>query len=85
MLARAERQGLVIRVSRNRFFLPSFLRDLQGMAADLAHKEGLTAATFRDRAGIGRNLTIEVLEYFDRIKFTRRVGDAHVIRSQNAN
>jgi len=50
------------------------------MAADLAHQKSLTAAAFRDRAGIGRNLAIEVLEYFDRIKFTRRVGDAHVIR-----
>ena len=39
----------------------------------------LTAAAFRDRSGIGRNLAIEVLEYFDRIKFTRRVGDARVI------
>ena len=37
----------------------------------------VTAAAFRDRAGIGRNVAIEVLEYFDRVKFTRRVGDAH--------
>ena len=40
---------------------------------------------FRDRSGIGRNLAIEVLEYFDRIKFTRRVGDAHVIWGQTPN
>jgi selenocysteine-specific elongation factor len=85
MLARAERQGLVVRVSKNRFFLPKFLQNLQGMAEDLAHQKSLTAAAFRDRAGIGRNLTIEVLEYFDRIKFTRRVGDAHVIRSEGAH
>jgi selenocysteine-specific elongation factor len=80
VLSRAARQGLVVRVSKNRFFLPAFLENLQGLAADLAHRESLTAAAFRDRAGIGRNLTIEVLEYFDRIRFTRRVGDAHVIR-----
>jgi selenocysteine-specific elongation factor len=80
MLSRAERQGLVVRVSKSRFFLPSFLKKLQAMAEDLAHGKNLTAASFRDRAGIGRNLTIEVLEYFDRIRFTRRVGDTHVIR-----
>ena len=45
----------------------------------------ITAAAFRDRAGIGRNLSIEVLEYFDRIKFTRRVGDAHVIRGRDSH
>ena len=27
---------------------------------------------FRDATGIGRNLAIEVLEYFDRVGFTRR-------------
>ena len=85
MLARAERQGIVVRISKNRFFLPSFLKRLQGIAEELAQRGGLTAAAFRDRAGIGRNLTIEVLEYFDRIKFTRRVGDAHIIRGQSPN
>ncbi len=83
MLARAGRQGLVVRVSKNRFFLPSSLKNLQAIAEDLAHGKALTAAAFRDRAGIGRNLTIEVLEYFDRIKLTRRVGDAHIIRGQS--
>jgi selenocysteine-specific elongation factor len=85
LLARAERQGLVVRVSKNRFFLPSFLKDLQAMAEDLAHGKALSAAAFRDRSGIGRNLAIEVLEYFDRIRFTRRVGDTHVIRGQSTS
>jgi selenocysteine-specific elongation factor len=39
----------------------------------------VTAAGFRDRSQIGRNFSIEVLEYFDRIKFTQRVGDAHKV------
>jgi selenocysteine-specific elongation factor len=74
------RLGLAVRVSKNRFFLPSPLKDLERMAQDMAGAGGtITAAGFRDRSGIGRNLSIEVLEYFDRIKFTRRVGDAHVI------
>jgi selenocysteine-specific elongation factor len=79
-LSRMARLGLAVRVSKNRFFLPSPLKDLERMAQDLAGAGGaITAAGFRDRSGIGRNLSIEVLEYFDRIKFTRRVGDAHVI------
>ena len=50
------------------------------MAEDLARAGGtIPAAAFRDRSGIGRNLAIEVLEYFDRIKFTRRVGDSRVL------
>lgn len=79
-LSRAARQGMVVRVSKNRFFLPAMLRRLEEMARDEAQAVGtITAAAFRDRSGIGRNLTIEVLEYFDRIKFTRRVGDARVL------
>ena len=85
-LSRAARQGMVVRVSKNRFFLPGMLNRLQELARAHAKAEGaITAASFRDRSGIGRNLTIEVLEYFDRIKFTRRVGDAHVIWSQTPN
>jgi selenocysteine-specific elongation factor len=79
-LSRLARHGRVVRVSKNRFFLPASLEALEQMAHDLTRDGGeLTAAALRDRAGIGRNLTIEVLEFFDRIKFTRRVGDAHVL------
>jgi selenocysteine-specific elongation factor len=81
LLARASRQGLAVRVSKNRFFLPEYLKNLERIAQDVARSgAGITAAAFRDRSGIGRNVTIEVLEYFDRVKFTRRVGDAHVLR-----
>ena len=41
----------------------------------------VTGGALRDRTGIGRTLAIEGLEYFDRIKFTRRAGNEHhVIR-----
>ena len=85
VLGRAVRHGLVIRLGKSRFFRPYALRRLGEVAEALAQTSNnrlVTAAAFRDRTGIGRNLTIEVLEFFDRIKFTRRVGDAHqVLRS----
>jgi selenocysteine-specific elongation factor len=76
MLVRAARHGLVARVGKTRFLLPSTLRELGEIAEALAKAGALTAAAYRDRAGIGRNLAIEVLEHFDRIKFTHRQGDA---------
>ncbi len=75
-LSRLARHGKVVRVSKNRFFLPAAVQALEQIARQM---DEITAAAFRDRAGIGRNLAIEVLEFFDRIKFTRRVGDAHVL------
>ena len=38
-----------------------------------------TRGAFRDRSGIGRNLTIQVLEYFDAAGLTRRIGDARIV------
>ena len=82
-LSRVARQGLLVRVSKTRFFLPAGLRRLEQIARAAAAPGGaITASVFRDHSGIGRNTAIEVLEYFDRIRFTRRVGDAHVLISE---
>jgi selenocysteine-specific elongation factor len=81
-LVRATRLGLLVRLSPNRFFRPEALTRLRGIAETIAagSKDRLvTAAAFRDCTKIGRTVAIEVLEFFDRIKFTRRVGDAHQI------
>jgi selenocysteine-specific elongation factor len=86
-LVRATRLGLVVRASKHRFFRPAALRHLGAVAEELAAANGaraVTAAAFRDRAGIGRNSAIELLEFFDRIRFTRRIGDAHVIERSAA-
>ena len=78
-LVRAARLGLVVRISDKRYAPPATLRRLAEIAEAAAEDGRLTAAALRDHAGIGRNLAIEVLECFDRARFTRRVGDAHQI------
>ena len=82
MLVRAGRHGLVVRVAKNRFYLPATLRELGEIAERVAAETGdgmVTAAAFRDASEIGRNVAIEVLEFFDKVKFTRRVGDGHEV------
>jgi hypothetical protein len=39
----------------------------------------VTAADYRDQSGLGRNLTIKVLEHFDTIQLTRRIGDSRCL------
>jgi len=81
-LRRATRFGRVAQVAPNRFFLPETIARLADLASALAAEspEGsFTAAQFKDRSGIGRNVTIEVLEYLDAIGVTRREGDARVV------
>jgi len=82
VLDRAARHGLAVRVSDTRFFLPRTVARLAGIAQTRAESNGdrrITAAQFRDASGLGRNLSIDVLDYFDRVRFTRRVGDARIV------
>jgi len=81
-LKRLERFGRVAPVAANRYFLPATVARLAELARELAegNPEGsFAAAAFKDRSGVGRNLTIEILEYLDRIGVTRRVGDTRIV------
>jgi selenocysteine-specific elongation factor len=82
LLRRAERLGRVAKVADNRYFLPDSLARLAAIARNLADEspEGsFTAALFKDRSGVGRNLSISILEYLDKIGATRRVGNARTV------
>jgi selenocysteine-specific elongation factor len=82
-LVRCARLGFVYQVAKNRFLVPPAVLALAGVAAALAQESGETgfgAAAFRDRSGIGRNFTIELLEYFDRVGLTWRTGDHRKLR-----
>ena len=77
-LQRAARAGRVHRVAPNRYFLPGTVERLVDLAVSLDEESthhGFGAATFRDRCGLGRNLSIEVLEFLDHAGYTRRAGD----------
>ena len=76
-LRRAAALGLVVQASKNRFFESGALAALATIFEDIAREEadGVGPGAFRDRAGMGRNLAIEVLEFFDRAGLSRREGN----------
>jgi selenocysteine-specific elongation factor len=76
-LRRAAALGLVVQASKNRFFESSALATLATVFEDVAREaaDGVSPGAFRDRAGMGRNLAIEVLEFFDRAGLSRREGN----------
>ncbi len=84
-----ERNGLLVRVAENRYYLPDTLLKLAALVETLVQEnpadEGLSVIQFRDRSGIGRNLCIEILEYFDRRGFTRRDGNTRFVRTDKEN
>jgi selenocysteine-specific elongation factor len=70
--------GEAYRVAPNRCYLRVHLRALANVAqqlADASDDASFSAVAFRDTTGIGRNLTIEVLEFFDRAGLTKRRGN----------
>ena len=83
LLHRKSRSGEPIKVMADRFFLRSSILRLAKTAQETAASKPtgqFTAADYRDRCGASRKLSIDVLEYFDRIGFTQRIGDARRIR-----
>lgn len=83
-LERMAQRGYLVRVSDARYFAPGQLQKLGELANELAREtpDGtFAAAAYRDRCNLGRNLTIELLEYFDRVGFTQLAdGKRHVRR-----
>jgi selenocysteine-specific elongation factor len=72
------RMGLVVEVAPDRFFareaVVAMAEAAHALTADIGGT-GFTAAQFRDRLGNGRQLAIQVLDYFDRRGITVRRGD----------
>ena len=79
ILRRAAARGEVHQVVPDLFYHPRAVAQLAKIAATLAadHGGAVEAAVFRDAIGIGRKRAIQVLEFFDRAGYTRRVGAGH--------
>ncbi len=76
LLATLARLGRLRAVSAQYFVLPEVLGGLAVRAAAAAGEAGLlTVGPFRTATGIARHATLPVLEFFDRVGFTRRVPE----------
>ncbi|QIB52254.1 selenocysteine-specific translation elongation factor [Pseudomonas sp. OIL-1] len=85
LLRKLARLGQLQQVVKDLFYPEGTLRSLAAVAMELARRNGVIAtADFRDRIGLGRKRSIQLLEHFDRIGLTRRVGDLRRIRPDNA-
>ena len=78
VLKSLSRQGDVIEIAPDHFFLRSAVAEMTEIVAELAGdaaNEEFTAAQFRDRINTGRKVAIQVLEFLDRHRITIRRGD----------
>ncbi len=82
VLRKLARQGDVYQVVRDLFYHRDVMHGLARLAAALANGQGgaLGASAFRDATGLGRKRAIQILEFFDRIGYTRFQRDMHWLR-----
>lgn len=80
-LASLARRGQAFQVIKDLYYPAATIERLAALArACMASAEGLQAASFRDATGLGRKRAIQLLEFFDRVGYTRRVKDVHLLR-----
>jgi selenocysteine-specific elongation factor len=74
-------QNTVYQVVRDLFYDRECIGELAVVVSTIAREHGtVNAARYRDAVGLGRKRAIQILEFFDRVGFTRRVRDSHVLR-----
>ena len=76
-----EREGAVVRITTDMYFLASSIEQLRATLVQFLTEKGeMNAASFRDLIGSSRKYTIPLLEYFDRVGLTIRIGDIRKLK-----
>jgi len=77
-------KGELVRVNDKRLYLPGRLMPIVELTESLSAAGPFTVRQFRDASGLGRNLVIEILEFFDGRGFTRRQGDTRTVVAERS-
>ena len=77
--------GTVHQVVHDLFYDDARIAELADVVSTLAQEHGaVSAARYRNAVGLGRKRAIQILEFFDRVGYTRRVHDSHVLRQDSS-
>jgi selenocysteine-specific elongation factor len=77
-----QRQKVLVKVDALLFHhdaLEQLKADVAALKSSAGEGARLDVAAFKDRFGVSRKFAIPLLEYLDRERVTRRVGEARVI------
>ncbi len=83
LLRKLARQGQLFQVVKDLFYTAANMDELARIIrtlADATPNGEVMAREFRDATGLGRKRAIQIIECFDRLGYTRRVRDAHILR-----
>jgi selenocysteine-specific elongation factor len=83
VLALLLRQGKLVKISESLYFHVDTINALaQDLIAFITREGEIDAPRFKELTGLTRKFSIPLLEYFDKIKLTIRVGDTRILRKK---
>lgn len=82
VLSLLKEKGELVEVDEGLLFMQETIDRTPALLADISTEEGFTVAQFRDRVGSSRKFALGLLEYLDKIKWTKRVEDRRVLIRQ---
>ncbi|MGQ9542360.1 MAG: SelB domain-containing protein, partial [Armatimonadota bacterium] len=75
--------GVLVQVGEELFFHQEVIEELAELVRRTIREKGsLSVGEFRDLTGSSRKFVVPLLEYFDNVRLTRRVGDVRVLWEQ---
>ena len=78
------REGKLVKISESLYFSKETVEGLTAAIQDYINREGeIDAPGFKNLTGLTRKFSIPILEYFDRIKLTIRIGDKRILRKKS--
>jgi selenocysteine-specific elongation factor len=92
ILGKLTLRGQAYQIVQDLFCHPQRLAELAQLITSIASEQVradgsvgqcVGAAAFRDASGLGRKRAIQFLEFFDRVGYTRRHRDVHIVRTDN--
>jgi selenocysteine-specific elongation factor len=89
LFKRIARAGELYPVAHDHYYTAAAVAELAGIVRTLNEEHAAArAAALRDiifgDGGGGRKVSVQILEFFDRVGYTRRVRDDHVLRREGA-
>lgn len=77
------KDGTLIKVKEDLYFHKKSIEDLKGRLVDFIKEKGeVTTPELKDITRISRKYTIPLIEYFDKIQLTVRIGDKRILRKR---
>ncbi len=84
LLGILEKEKKIVKVKEDIYFSMEFVEETKRKLAEFIKREGgITPSQFHEVTGSSRKYNIPLLEYFDRERFTIRVGDQRVLRGSD--